>query len=191
MTTPTSPTPPLPTRPATATVQPVATHPPAPPAIHPPPALPAAPPSTAPLQGKKRGFGRGLALTIVTLGLYAIYWHYKVYEEFRRQHRAGEEFPTLWFILALIPLVGIIGELIYMSKFLDLKNGIRQQLGMAPGMTLGTFLLWFVLGSLIIIGPFVAYYKLQGDINEVWDRSMHPPGAHPPATFAAPRAASP
>src|SRR5262249_54857753 len=52
----------------------------APPPAAPPPPAPAVAPNTGPL-GQERGVGFAIVLTLVTLGIYGIYWLYKCFSE--------------------------------------------------------------------------------------------------------------
>jgi hypothetical protein len=119
------------------------------------------------LTGKERSFARGVLLTIVTLGLYSLYWHYKAYQELIESFDL-DEFPMGLFVASLIPLVNLVAMPMFMSRFIDDLNGVRSELGLSEEITLGSFLGWYVLGSLIVVGPFVAYHKLQTSINDVW-----------------------
>ncbi|MBI4393126.1 MAG: hypothetical protein HY556_04910 [Euryarchaeota archaeon] len=164
------------TPPATPSTKASATAPLAPPAIH--------------LRGKVRSFWRGLALIVVTLGIYVWYWHFAARKEITDQFKM-RAFPALvyWgalafyllgvFFLVAVPLLGIVAyvfciipslilQVVYMSGFIDDVNGARRTLGLPVTFTFGSFILWYVLGALVIVGPFVAYSKLQAALNEVW-----------------------
>lgn len=138
------------------------------------------PATAAPVSGKSRGFWRGILLLTVTFGIYALYWHYKAYNELAEEYTVT--FPTGWYVASLIPIIGPLARLIFMSNFIDDLNSIRRQMGLGRDITLGGFLAWYILGSFIIIGPFVAYAKLQGSINDIWN------GAHASRRAPAPGA---
>lgn len=125
--------------------------------------------------GQARSFGLGVLLVIVTFGVYAYYWHYKVYDELRLRYQRDQEFPTVLFVLCILPLVSLVAMPLYMSKLMELRDLARARHGLGPGLQLVPFLLWYIVGALIIIGPFIAYYKLQTEINEVWERARSPP----------------
>jgi hypothetical protein len=118
--------------------------------------------------GKQRPFWRGLLLTIVTLGIYGIYWNYKAHDEVFKQfelEKEGRDEGILFLVLGLI-----IGPLIwvYQYKFAENINHTRQELGLAEGVSSVEFLLWVTVGVLILVGPAIGYYKLQNSINEIW-----------------------
>ncbi len=147
--------------------------------------------SDAQLAGKERSFGRGVLLSIVSLGLYPLYWHFKAYKEVTEEFDV-EEFPTGLYVASLIPIVNIVTQIMFMNRFIGDVNTVREGQGLAPELSIGEFLGWAILGSLIVVGPFVAYYKLQTTINEVWaaagtGRSEGPTGttgAEPEAQMA-------
>lgn len=118
--------------------------------------------------GKPRGFLRGLALTVVSFGIYHWYWLYKAHNEIFQQFELGQDgrddavlFLVVGFFLA--PL-----KWIYQYKFVENLNLVRGQRGLGEGVSAMEFLLWVTVGWLILVGPVVGYYKLQTSINEVW-----------------------
>ncbi|HEX2676586.1 MAG TPA: DUF4234 domain-containing protein [Polyangiales bacterium] len=124
----------------------------------------------------------GLLLTIVTLGIYPLFWHYAAFKELYDQEK--QEFPTLWYVLCYVPLVSLVALPVFMSKNLDFLNELRARNQLAPIFGIGGFLAWYVLGELIVVGPFIAYHRLQTAINDVWD--IHAKKAPVPAPVAVP-----
>lgn len=113
--------------------------------------------------GKKRSFARGLLLTIVTFGIYGLYWSYKAPHEVYRQfdlEDEGRDEGVVWLILGLlIPFLIIV----YYWKAIDNLRYIRTRLGLADRLKPGTFVALFVgpnvvlvLLYLIVVLPFVA-----------------------------------
>lgn len=146
---------------------------------------------TTQMVGKERSFGRGVLLTIVTLGLYPLYWHYKAYNELVEEFDVGE-FPTGLYVASLIPIVNIVTQIMFMSSFIEDLNTIRSDQGLSTELSLGEFLAWAILGGIIIVGPFVAYHKLQTSINDVWQNAggtTGGPQTETPQAEAAPTAA--
>jgi hypothetical protein len=139
-----------------------------------------------PLAGKKRSFGRGILLVIVTLGIYGFYWAYKAYKEVYDQERRTD-YPVAAFVLSIIPFINIIGIIWLHSIAGGAVQQARQAKGLPPGVSGGEFLLWLIPGILILVGPFVAYYKMQTSINEYWDAcATHPPLPQIPPAGAPP-----
>jgi predicted RNA-binding Zn-ribbon protein involved in translation (DUF1610 family) len=121
---------------------------------------------------KPRSFGRGLLLIVVTLGLYIFYWHYKAYKELEDAFPRRVDFPLGLYVLSYVPFISVVGQLLFMSSFISDVNELRYGHDLPRQLTLGGFLAWFVLGSFVIVGPFVAYYKLQSSINGVWNEAQ-------------------
>lgn len=75
-------------------------------------------------------------MSIITMGLYSLYWNYKV----------CDKMATL----------------------------VIQQ-GGQPRITGGGWLLWTILGSIILVGPFIAIAKqihLWNDANEIYNKKQ-------------------
>lgn len=119
--------------------------------------------------GSRRGFWRGLLLTAATLGVYALYWNYIVHRELHDRydlHRKGRPFgKALFWAGVLVPPVFWL----YQRRLVRNVNAVRAHLGLDRTLTARQFLLWEVPGTLTLVGPFLAYRKLQGSINEIWD----------------------
>ena len=119
------------------------------------------------LRGKPRSFGVGLLLTIVTCGIYPWFWHYMAFKELHDQENRTD-FPLGLFICSFIPFLNLVCMPLFMSHNLDFLNSLRAKRGLPPIFGIGGFLAWYVLGSWIIVGPFIAYSRLQNAINELW-----------------------
>lgn len=123
---------------------------------------------TATLAGKPRPWTRGLLLTIVTLGIYAIYWWYKAFKEIYDQERRSD-FPTGRFVLTVIPLVSIIGILLYGPKAMAALKSARARVGMPATMSFGKMVVFHLLGIVTFqITTVLAYKELQEEINAYW-----------------------
>lgn len=85
--------------------------------------------------GKPRPFLRGLALTIVTFGIYGVYWKYKAPQELYRQFdllHEGRDEGVAWLVLGLVlPVV----MLVYYWKAAEHVRYIRRRLGLEPGLS--------------------------------------------------------
>jgi len=146
--------------------------------------------------GKARPFWRGLLLTIVTFGLYGIYWnfkaHHEVYQQFDLEAEGRDQGIVLFILGIVIPFVGFVLYLIYQWKFVENVNFVRARMGLGEGPSPLEFILWNTLGLLlfIVVGPAIGYYRLQSGINDVWalyDRRIAEMRAPPvPAAMAAP-----
>ncbi|GAA4119162.1 hypothetical protein GCM10022215_21380 [Nocardioides fonticola] len=110
--------------------------------------------------GKVRGTGVGILLFIVTFGIYGIVWYYKVHDEMKRHSNQGIG-GGIALLLALF--VGIVMPFLTASEVGGLyeRSGKAKPVGGATG-------LWYLLGSLILIGPLVWYVKVNGALNSYW-----------------------
>lgn len=116
----------------------------------------------------QRRFGIGLLLTVATLGLYGIYWHYVTYDELDRTF-GRYDIPMWAYVLMWLPVVGLIGYAPYMIAYLRDLTDAREQVGLGPGPSVGRHLAWTFLGApFLLVGPIMAYHRLQGSLNELW-----------------------
>lgn len=89
--------------------------------------------------GQKRSFGVGLLLTIVTLGVYAVYWNYRAHNELYRQFELGRENRDegmVWYVLGLTLPPFLIP---YFWIFASNVNYLRERIGLRKAMTPGRF----------------------------------------------------
>ena len=56
---------------------------------------------------KKRNLLGQVGLVIITLGIYAIYWFYKISEEMKFVGKDNQASPALWTVLLFIPIANI------------------------------------------------------------------------------------
>lgn len=100
--------------------------------------------------GRVRPFWQGFLLTIVTAGLYAVYWNYRAHHEVHEQFELASENRdegVVWLLLGLLvtPLL-----FVYMWLFVGNVEYVRARLGIKQGVTQGLF-----LG--ILLAAFVAF----------------------------------
>lgn len=89
--------------------------------------------------GKERSFVAGFFLTIVTFGIYAIYWNYRAHNELYRQfelEREGRDEGMVWYVLGLTlqPLL-----VAYMWIFSSNVDYLRRRIGLDRRATPGKF----------------------------------------------------
>jgi hypothetical protein len=116
-------------------------------------------PGTGPL-GKVRGTGACMGLTIITLGIYTLYWFFQVHEEMKRHTGRG-----LGGVIALIIDI-IVG--VAMPFLTSNEVGSMYESRDRPKPVSGLTGLWFFPGCFILIGPFVWFIKTNGAINDYW-----------------------
>ena len=110
--------------------------------------------------GKVRGTGTCILLTIVTLGIYSLYWYYSVHDEMKRHSGQGLG-GGLAFVIAFF--VGIVSPFITSSEVGNLyrSRGLAAPVSGATG-------LWSFPGVFILVGPLVWFIKTNGAINRYW-----------------------
>lgn len=113
--------------------------------------------NTGPL-GQQRGIGFAILMTIVTIGIYSLYWVFKTQEEVKVHSDQG--------------VGGVLGLVIYIvvspvTWFLipsEVGKMYRQDGREAPFT--GWTGLWLLLP---VIGVFVWFIKVQGALNRYWE----------------------
>lgn len=107
--------------------------------------------------GKKRPFSRGLLLSIVTLGIYGIYWAYKAHDEVHKQFeldKEGRDNGILWLILGILigPLV-----FVYYYKFIENVRYVRERLRLPQSFTFGKYIGLTLLSFAVIFGSVITF----------------------------------
>ena len=105
-----------------------------------------------------------ILLSIITCGIYEIYWLFKVSGEVN--NALGEEriSAPLYFLLGLLcfPLI-FVGMYKLDIGILD----IRSRIGLPANKN---FVLWLIL-SFFGVGVIVFQYQVQSQLNEIWERT--------------------
>lgn len=116
-----------------------------------------------------RSLGKMFFLSILTLGIYpTVIWSRIVTElNIAASRHDGERTMSYFGMLLLAPFTLMIYPLVWIHGFCrrigtELK---RRRIGYEFGAS--TFWLWNVLGSLIIVGPFVFVHKLMKAMNKI------------------------
>ena len=110
--------------------------------------------------GTVRSTGTVILLSIVTLGIYELVWFYKVHAEMKRH--SGEGLGggiALLIALIISPVLGFLTA--------SEVGTLYQRRGL-PAPVSGITGLWFFPGSMIIVGPFIWLFKVNGALNEYW-----------------------
>ena len=110
--------------------------------------------------GRIRGTGGCIALSIVTFGIYTLYWFYSVHAEMKRHSGQGID-GGLALVLAFF--VRIIMPFVTSSEIGTLyeRANLRKPVSGATG-------LWYFPGVFILIGPLVWFIKTNGALNNYW-----------------------
>lgn len=118
------------------------------------------PPVGAPL-GKVRSTGTCVLLTIVTLGIYSVYWYYATHEEMKR-HSGNGLGGGLALILAV--LLSIVMPFLSSNEVGDLY----ERRGWARPVSAITGLWALLLGWFFFVGLIVWFVKTNGALNAYW-----------------------
>jgi hypothetical protein len=125
--------------------------------------------NTGPL-GQERGVGFAIVLTLVTLGIYGIYWLWKCFSEVRAHRGEG-----------LHPLVGVLLCLVIVGYFLNSQAIGRMyaaESNQNPPVS-GLSGLWLFVPY---VGWFIYIAKVQGALNNYWKAKSSGSVATAPAT---------
>jgi hypothetical protein len=129
-----------------------------------------APASNAGPLGQERGVGFAIVLTLVTLGIYGIYWLYKDFSEVRAHRGEG-----------LHPIVGVLLCFVIVGYFLNSQAIGRMYAaeGNQNPPVSGLSGLWIFVPY---VGTFIYIAKVQGALNEYWKAKGAGAVASAPAT---------
>lgn len=118
----------------------------------------------------KRSLLKYVLLGLITLGIYDIWQMSEVGETLnliatRRDGKRTMHYCLMFFLVGWLTLG--IGWLVWFHK-LSSRIGTEQAArGLPVTVTAATYWLWNILGSLIIVGPFIYTYKLLHDMNDL------------------------
>ena len=110
--------------------------------------------------GQVRGTGFGILMSILTLGIYPLYWYFAVHEEMKRHNGQG-----LGGGVALV-LALFVGAVLPFLTSSEIGNLHESQGRKAP--VSGPTGLWFCPGFLLLVGPIVWWVKTNGALNDYW-----------------------
>ena len=115
--------------------------------------------NTGPL-GKPRGILFVLLISLITFGIYTIYWAYKTHEELKQHTGDG-----LGGVLGLVVwiLVSPVNAFVIPSEIGKMYNAA----GRASPVT-GWTGLWFFPFGILLIPLIVWFVKVQGALNQYW-----------------------
>ena len=115
-----------------------------------------------------RGLLKFILLTCITCGIYAIVFYSGVSTDINIIASRYDGKKTMHYCLLTFVLAPITCGIAFFVWFHNLSNRIGKELarrGIGYGFSASTFWLWYVLGSLIIVGPFVYTHKLAKAMN--------------------------
>lgn len=116
----------------------------------------------------KYGLAKFLLLSLITFGIYGIYSLARMGQDLNLIASAhdGKRTMSFWLLIFIVgPITFGIGFFVWFHKF-SARIGVElTRRGQELHFGADTFWLWDVLGSLILVGPFVYLYKLCGAMN--------------------------
>jgi hypothetical protein len=124
----------------------------------------AAPATPRVRSGTPRSVGVVILLYIVTLGIYGLYWYYVTHDELKRE--TGEGLGG-GIALLITFFVGIVMPFITANEV----GRMYERTGLAKPVSAVTGF-WVFPGILLIVGPFIWIYKVQGALNRYWERQV-------------------
>lgn len=105
--------------------------------------------------GEQRSIGLSILLTIVTLGIYSLYWVYVTHDELKRS--SGRGVGGLVGLVIYI-VVGVVTPFLVAAEVKQLYGEERSPVSAVTG-------LWIVLP---LVGTIVWFVKVQGALNRYW-----------------------
>lgn len=117
-----------------------------------------------------RSMLKTILLNLITCGIYGIIFYYSLAENInliasRRDGRKTMNY--LIMALLLTPITCGIAPLVWMNNLSDRIGNEARARGVQTSFGAGTFWLWNILGSLIIIGPFIYLHQLCETMNAI------------------------
>jgi Domain of unknown function (DUF4234) len=110
--------------------------------------------------GEIRPTGMCMLLFFVTLGIYGLYWWFKVHDEMKRHSNDGLG-GGLALVLAIF--IGIVMPFLTSSEV----GKLYERRGQHPPVT-GLTGLWYFPGALILVGPFIWFMQTNEALNAYW-----------------------
>ena len=120
----------------------------------------------------KFGLLKYILLSMITFGIYGIYSLAKVGDTLNTAagRYDGKRTMSFWLLFFIVgPITFGIGYLVWFHKMSARLGGEMRRRGIATSFGAGTFWLWNIVGSIVVIGPFVYLYKLFGSMNKLVD----------------------
>src|SRR5262245_4830641 len=121
-------------------------------------ATPAPPAAEAKPVGHRRGIAFVIIISLVTLGIYSIYWAYKTGDEIKRYSGEGLG-GVLWLVIWII--LGIVMWFVSPSEV----GKLYSREGQHPPVS-GVTGFWMLIP---LVGWFIWIVKVQGALNGFWE----------------------
>ncbi|MGI6743950.1 MAG: DUF4234 domain-containing protein [Eubacteriales bacterium] len=115
-----------------------------------------------------RSLAKFILLSIITLGIYGLIVMTEVSTSINTIASPYDQKKTMHFCLLaflIAPITLGIAAIVWMHNISDRIGAELKRRGIAFEFNASTYWLWGVLGSLIIVGPFIYYNKLFTAMN--------------------------
>jgi Domain of unknown function (DUF4234) len=128
-----------------------------------------------------------LGLTVITLGIYFLYWYWKINDELRLYKHDDSISPTR-SLMAMI-----FGWLIIVPPFIAMYNTAKHIQGAEQGLAVQPQIEPAITIVILLIFSIANTVYVQEHQNRIWDRAsmpneLPPPGDQPPVPPPAPTA---
>jgi len=125
--------------------------------------------------GRTRSPVAVILLSIITCGIYSLYWHYVIMDDLNKAANREIINPVLFLILLIV-----CGPFIYYIWYTVDRN--LSDISRAEGTQYKeNFILWLILSLMCGIGVYVAMYQLSEAYNELWAKRSGTYGSDPNA----------
>lgn len=116
-----------------------------------------------------RGLGKMIFLSILTLGIYPIVIYSRIVTELNiaASRYDGERTMPFFGMVMVAPLTLMIYTYVWTHGLCRRIGAELQRRGLNYKFGAATFWLWGILGSLIIVGPFVFVHKMMKSMNKI------------------------
>lgn len=115
-----------------------------------------------------RSLGKFILLSVFTLGIYSIVFYNKVRKDMNLMcgNHNGQPSMNYWLLILIItPITLGIGYLVWFHKISTRIGAEMRYRNIQYDFGASTFWLWNILGSIIIVGPFIYVHKLCTAMN--------------------------
>lgn len=114
-----------------------------------------------------RGLGKMIFLGLITLGIYPMVIYSKIITELNilASRYDGKRTVTFYGMLMLAPLTLSIYPFVWFHNFCERIGNELQRRGIDYKFGPAHFWLWNILGSFILVGPFIFLHKLMKSMN--------------------------
>lgn len=126
-----------------------------------------------------------LGLSIVTLGIYFLYWYYKVNDEVRRFERDETISPTRSLMAMIFGWLVIVPPFIAMYNTARHVQAMEQRVGVRQTVEPAIAVIFMFVGS---VGAVLDGIYLQEHLNRVWDQATETPAVLPLPSMPPPPA---